>query len=75
VTACKVTGPMFFEESNYGYYVEIILRLIQVISILLRIRANFLKEIVDVYKDRSFIVCREILSQVSCLLRSWRLEL
>jgi hypothetical protein len=57
VTACKVTGPIFFEETNSGHYVEIILRLIQVISILLRIRGKFLEEIVNVYKDRSFIVC------------------
>jgi len=57
VTACKVTGPMFFEETNSGHYVEIILRLIQRIGILLRIIGKFLKEIFNIYKDRSFMVC------------------
>jgi tRNA(His) 5'-end guanylyltransferase len=57
VTACKVTGPMVFEETNSGHYVEIILRLIPETSILLRIGGKFLKEIVNVYRDRSFIVC------------------
>jgi hypothetical protein len=48
---------MIFEETNSGHYIEIILRLITGISILLRIRGKFLKEIVNVYRGRSFIVC------------------
>jgi len=48
---------MVFEETNSGHYVEIILRLIPETSILLRIGGKFLKEIVNVYRDRSFIVC------------------
>ena len=47
---------MVFEETNSGHCVEIILRLIPEISIPLRTGGKFLKEIVNVYRDRSFIV-------------------